>query len=316
MTLRWICALGLLLALPVRGQSSSPFFWKADPRASRLECLTPLGGWNLDGPAEITLRLTDPTDPRPPVDRSLDYWDRWQARRQEEETALRLRTLERFEGEPDLEAARREELIAWTRDRDSEQGPVSPAELSFTTRWLKASGEAHRELEAAEASRQRTFQAWCNGEALSWELEVNREQHFTVNAVQGENRLEILDPATGQRLVRSWWWGGRSPRLRVVSRELGVRWPSWSLEVLEPGGKLASGLRDFEKSHPPSGTYTLRWDAGAASRWWSPEDAHPRSVQVDVILDGGTDRERSWRFESLILPGTGSVLIGSFDVED
>jgi hypothetical protein len=39
-------------------------------------------------------------------------------------------------------------------------------------------------------------------------------------------------------------------------------------------------------------------------------------MQVDIILDGGTDRERRWRFESLVMPGSGSVVLGSFDVDD
>ncbi len=312
----FFCALGLLLALPLRGQASSPHFWKADPHNSRLELLAPLGGWHTAGPGEISVKLIDPTDPRPPGDPGLDYWDRWQARRMEEAAALNLRTLERFEGEPGLEGPRREQILAWLRDRDSEAGPVSAAELSFAARWLKAEGEARMELEAASRSRRRTLLAWFNGEALIWELEVNREHSLSLSPIQGENRLEILDPATDQHLVRTWWCGRRGPRLRVLAREQGVRWPSWNLDVLEPSGKLASGVRDFEKTHPSPGTYTLRWDAGAASRWWSPEDAAPRRVEVDVILDGGTDQERRWRFESLILPGAGSVLIGSFDVED
>lgn len=309
------CAFGLFQALPLWSQASSPFFWKADPRNGRVEFLTPLGGWNTAGPGEVSVKLVDPTDPRPPVDRSLDYWDRWEARRKDESAALRQRMIECFEGPPGLEKARCEEIITWLRDRESEVAPVSAAELSFAARWLKAEGEARREAEAAASSHTRSIQAWCNGEALVWELELNREQHFSVNSIQGENRLEILDPATGERQVRTWWCGGRGPRLRVVPRELGVRWSSWNLEVLEPGGKLASGVQNFEKTHPSSGTYTLRWNAGAASRWWSPEDANPRTVAVDVILDGGTDQERRWRFETLILPGTGSVLIGSFDVE-
>jgi hypothetical protein len=102
----------------------------------------------------------------------------------------------------------------------------------------------------------------------------------------------------------------------VVTQELGQRWSSWNLEVLEPGGKLATHLKEFKKSNPPPGTYTLQWNAGTPSPWWSPEDANPRSVQVEVTLDGGTDQERRWRIESLILPGSGTVLLGSFDVEN
>jgi hypothetical protein len=280
-----------------------------------VEILTILGGWAETGPAGIRVQWTDPTDPRPPVDRSLDYWDRWQARHQTEKEALRLRAWECFEGEPGIEAARREALIAWAEDRESEADPTTPAELAFTRRWLKASAQARRELEAAEVSRERTAQVWFNGEAMHWELEVNRERTFEVKPVQGENRLELLDPATGERTVRTWWCGSRAPRLRVVAREPGQRWPSWNLAVLEPGGELASDLQDFERTHPAPGTYTLRWNARTPSPWWSLEDASPRIVQADVTLDGGTDRERRWHFESLVLPGSGTVVLGSFDVE-
>lgn len=310
------CCLCVFLALPSWGQASSHLFWKADPARSRLEILTPLGGWDTGGPSEIRVRLADATDPRPPADPSLDYWERWEIRRNAEAAAIRLRILERLGGESQPLPPRRDEIVAWLRDRESEKGPASPSELAFAAKWLKAERETREEMEAAEKSREREFSAWFNGEAMAWELELNRERRFTLNPVQGENRLEILDPATGRRTVRTWWFGGRGPRLRVVARETGTRWSASSLQVLEPGGRLASGIQDFEKTHPASGTYTLRWDAGAASTWWSPEDANPRRVQVDVILDGGTDRERRWRFESLALPGTGPVLIGSFDVED
>jgi hypothetical protein len=258
----------------------------------------------------------DPTDPRPPADSSLDSWERWQAQREAEREALRLRTLERFEGEPGIPEGRRSEILAWIRDGEGGRAPVTSAELSFTARWKRAEGEARRELEAAQRSRERRVPAWFNGEALEWELEVNRECSFTVSPIQGENRLEILDPATGARQVRTWWCGAKGARLRVTARERGVRWPSWSLEVLEPGGKLSTGLQEFQRTHPSPGTHSLRWNAGTPSRWWSAEDACPRTVDVDVILDGGTDRERRWRFETLILPGTGSTLMGSFDVED
>ena len=316
MQLPWIWALGLLLALPCRGQASSPFFWKADPTQGRLEILTPLGGWSGSGPAEIRVKWLDATDPRPPGDLGLDSWERWQAQREKEREALRLRAQERFEGEPGIPVGRRREILAWLRDREEGRGPVSGAELSFASRWMKAEGEARRELEAAQRSRERRVPAWFNGEALEWELEVNRESTLSLAPIQGENRLEILDPATGLRQVRTWWCGAKGPRLRVSVREEGVRWPSGSLEVMEPGGKLSTGLQEFQRTHPVPGTHTLRWNAGLPSPWWSPEDACPRRVTVDVILEGGTDRERRWRFESLILPGAGSVLIGSFDIED
>jgi len=312
-----LCALCGLLALPMAGQESAFPFWKPDPARWKLALLTPLGGWATEGPSEIRLKLEDPSDPRSPRDLALDYWEAWQKEREARARALRLRVEELLGDEPEaLWQAEVEDADGWRGDSDAEEEADPSADLALLAKRLKAERQAKEELNAAEASRHRTLKVWCNGEALEWQVELNRPEAFEIHVVQGENRLEILEPRTGLREVRSWWCGERSPRLRVVARELGVRWASWNLEVMEPGGTLASGLRDFQKSHPASGTYSLRWDAGAASRWWSPEDAHPRVVEVDVILDGGTNRERRWRFESLVLPGTGAVLIGSFDVED
>ncbi len=65
---RWM--LFLPLFLPAWGQPA-PEFWKPAPRSSHLEILSPLGGWQTAGTAEIRLKLTDPTDPRPPLDSNL-----------------------------------------------------------------------------------------------------------------------------------------------------------------------------------------------------------------------------------------------------
>jgi len=38
-------------------------------------------------------------------------------------------------------------------------------------------------------------------------------------------------------------------------------------------------------------------------------------VTVEVALDPGTDRERRWRLNRLILPGSPPAILGTFDVE-
>jgi hypothetical protein len=38
-------------------------------------------------------------------------------------------------------------------------------------------------------------------------------------------------------------------------------------------------------------------------------------VRVEAVLDGGTDQERRWTFERLILPGAGGIVLGTFDVD-
>jgi len=311
-----LCALCGIGTLPMMAQEPSSYFWKPDPQKWRLELLTPLGGWSREGVSEIRVQLMDPTEVRPAKELSLDYWERWQKEREARARAIRQRVEELLAGEP--EARWQPETIGgegWSKDPDEEE--AAPTEdLSLLAKRLKAERQAREELRAVEEARRQNLKVWFNGEALVWPLELNRQESFEIRTVQGENRLEILEPESGLREVRTWWCESRAPRLRVIAREPGARWTSSNLEVLEPGGKLASGVQDFEKSHPASGTYTLRWNAGAFSRWWSPEDAQPRTVEVNVILDGGTDRERRWRFESLVLPGTGAVLIGSFDVED
>ena len=94
-----------------------------------------------------------------------------------------------------------------------------------------------------------------------------------------------------------------------------------SLVLLEPGGELAvqgrrtagGGLMDWDSGYthasPQPGTYTLRWSGG-----W--RGSPPHAVVVEAVLDGGTDRERRWRFEQLVLPGAGTVTLGTLDVED
>jgi hypothetical protein len=307
-----LCA--LFGILPLSGQDPFYPFWKPDPKRWRLEVLTPLGGWSSAGPSEIQLRLVDSSDPRPPRDPALEYWEAWQREREARTRALRLRTQELLADTPEAQW----QPEAGEEQMEEEEGleASTTSNLSILLLRLRAERQAEEELDRAEDMRRPSLKVWCNGEAMDWRLSLNRLESFSITPVQGENRIELLEPVTGQRLVRTWWCEGRNPRLRVVARELDTRWSSWNLEVLEPGGKRAAGLQDFEKSHPASGTYTLRWDAGEPSEWWSPEDARPRIVQVDVILDGGKDRERRWRFEPLVLPGTGPVVIGSFDVED
>ena len=225
---RWM--LFLPLFLPAWGQPA-PEFWKPAPRSSHLEILSPLGGWQTAGTAEIRLKLTDPTDPRPPLDSNLEYWERWQARWKAEEKALQDRIQEIMAQNLRPEPPARARLLAWIQGDPKGGAPVSADEITFIADWLKAREEAQGELNDAKGSREHSLLAFFNGEVQLWDLELNRERTFKLELIQGENRLEILDPSTGQSQLRTWWCEGSSPRLQVFARELGA-----SLDFLGPPG--------------------------------------------------------------------------------
>jgi len=74
----------------------------------------------------------------------------------------------------------------------------------------------------------------------------------------------------------------------------------------------------FHRATPAPGTYTVAWGGYQATYhdWWRPEEGRPVQVEVDVLLNGGTDRERRFRFTRLCLPGGGEVILGTFNVEN
>jgi hypothetical protein len=232
----------------------------------------------------LRIKLVDPKDPSPPKDE-----------------ARRWNDYEDYEGgyEPDYE---------------------SRTEDTRTAAQLRQE-RLEREAEAArQAWRQRTLKVWFNGAALTWATRVGTTLSMELTAQNGENRLEILEPDSGLKVVRSWWVSTARTRLRVVSIQANDEYTGGNLQVQEPDGALAEGGRrtasggmlrwsgEYTHDTPPPGTYTLRWTNG-----W--RGGKPTRLRVEAVLDGGTDQERRWTWERLILPGAGPVTLGTFDVE-
>lgn len=260
---------------------SAPVAYVPDPRQWRLEVAPDLGGWSSDRTVNLRLKLVDPKDPQPP----------------------------------------RDEARHGNEDEDGDRGGDDPgAEDTRTAEQLKQA-RLEREAETArQAWRQRTLKVWFNGATLVWSTRVGTTLNTQVTAQNGENRLEILEPDSGLRVVRSWWVSAARTRLRVLSLQAEGEYVGGSLQVQEPDGALAEGGRrtasggmlrwsgEYTHATPPPGTYTLRWVGG-----W--RGGKPAQVRVEAVLDGGTDQERHWTWEQLILPGAGPVTLGTFDVE-
>ncbi|GLH66464.1 hypothetical protein [Geothrix edaphica] len=251
-----------------------------DLKQWRLEVAPALGGWSGDRTVNLRIKLVDPRDPNPPKDQA-------QPRFFDDE--------EGGEDEPRTEDTRTAEQLRQER--------------------------LAREAEAARnAWRSRSLQVWFNGATLRWQASVGTTLHTELTAQNGENRLEILEPDSGLKVVRSWWVSTARTRLRVVSVQVGEEYASGSLQVQEPDGALAQGGRrtpsggmlrwsgEYTHETPPPGTYTLKWISG-----W--RGGRPARVRLEALLDGGTDQERRWIWERLILPGAGPVTLGTFDVE-
>lgn len=254
----------------------------------RLELRSAPGGWVTGLRQQVEFRLVDPDDPSPPPEPGAG---------------------------PDPYS-------------DAEAWRPAPA---LTPAQERAERE-RREAEAkANAWRQRTVRVWLNGDPADAEyVSVNTTGTFWVESRNGENRLELLEPDSGARAGASWWASTTQDRLEVTPVQDG-RWswrhpwslepasgrPNGDLQVLEPDGALAnyrttpSGGRSSWSGYvhpaPPPGAYTVRW---VPSAW-----AEPQVVTVEVVLDRGTDRERRWRFNRLILPGSPPATLGTFDVD-
>jgi hypothetical protein len=151
---------------------------------------------------------------------------------------------------------------------------------------------------------------------------VGSTAYYSLASQNGENRLEIWEPDSGKRLVRSWWTSASRTRLRINQvRSSDDEWGTGNLEILEPNGDLATHGRrttsggtltwsnEYLHPTPAPGTYTLRWTGGYRG-------GKPFRVIVEGLLDGGTDTERRWRFERLLLPGAGPATLGTIDVEN
>jgi hypothetical protein len=247
----------------------------------RLELAPDLGGWSSDRTVNLRIKLVDPKDPNPP----------------------------------------KEEARRWNESDDGDEGGVDPeAEDTRTAAQLRQE-RLQREAEVArQAWRQRTLKVWFNGATLTWSTRVGTTLVTQVTAQNGENRLEILEPDSGLKVVRSWWVSTARTRLRVVSIQANDEYTGGALQVQEPDGSLAQGGRrtpsggvlrwsgEYTHDTPPPGTYTLKWTAG-----W--RGGKPARIRVEAVLDGGTDQEHRWTWERLILPGGGPVILGTFDVE-
>lgn len=197
---------------------------------------------------------------------------------------------------------------------------VEPPEMSAE----ELRQERLREEETAKrtAWRDRGMLVWFNGTTTQLSVRVGYSSHYSAVSQNGENRLEIWEPDSGKRIVRSWWTSASRSRLMIHQvRAIDDEGGSGSLEILEPNGDLASrGKRttsggslgwsnEYLHPTPAQGTYTLRWTGGYRG-------GKPFRLVVEAILDGGTDSEHRWRFERLLLPGAGPATLGTLDVEN
>jgi len=302
----------ILLLCPARGQS--PVFWSPAPDEGRLELPDSLGGWAGNGPDRVTLRIRADADPRPRKDPGEEWWESYQRRRREREEAILQRVKLRMPGEAEADWTLLP-LVAW-QEEPAIPEPVPAArrrEVAFLARYAQVRRQVEEELERAEAARSRILRVWFNGRPSDLRAELNEDRHIYLEPRAGENRLEVLDPATGRREVRTWWSGAAAaPRLQVRADG------DADFKVLEPDGRLSRLSSQFLRANPAPGTYTVFWSGYEASghTWWRPEEAAPLTVSVEVTLDAGTDRERRVRLGQLCLPGTGERVLGTFDVED
>jgi len=252
-----------------------------DLKLWRLELGPDLGGWSSERTVNLRIKLVDPKDPSPPKD---------------------------------------EPGPRYGYDEEDEGGYDPGAEDTRTAAELRQA-RLEREAEALrQAWRQRTLKVWFNGSTLTWSTRVGTTLNTELTAQNGENRLEILEPDSGLKVVRSWWVSTARTRLRVVSIQANDEYTGGSLQVLEPDGAIAEGGRrtasggmlrwsgEYTHDTPPPGTYTLKWTGGYRG-------GKPARIRVEAVLDGGTDQERRWTWERLILPGAGTATLGTFDVE-
>lgn len=268
-----------------KGKVPPPGSYLPDLKQWRMELSPDLGGWSSDRTVNLRIKLVDPKDPNPPKD---------EARR-------------------------------WNDYEGGEEGGYEPGSEDSggekrTAEQLRQA-RLEREAEAArQAWRQRTLKGWFNGSTLTWSTRVGFTLSVEITAQNGENRLEILEPDSGLKVVRTWWVSTARTRLRVVSIQANDEYTGGGLQVMEPDGAVAEGGRrtasggmlrwsgEYTHDTPPPGTYTLKWTNGYRG-------GKPARIRVEAVLDGGTDQERRWTWERLILPGAGPATLGTFDVE-
>ena len=272
----------LPLAAALSLAAAPPAPYSPDLSKWRLEITPALGGWITAPAVNLRIKLVDPRDPDPPREEDQDF------------------APEMDEGEPEEDAA-----------------DLTPA-AALAQR--KARERAQAEEQLRNGWRQRQLRIWFNGSERVVQARVGYSFSDTFDCQDGENRLEVQEPDSGLRVVRTWWASAARMRLQIAQVEASEGNWSGNLEVMEPNGDVGGSWRKtpsggvggwnrYTHANPPAGTYTLRWTA-------IPRYANPCTVMVEVLLDGGTERERRWRFSRLLLPGTGSVTLGTLDVED
>jgi len=262
----------------------TPAVYQPDLTQWRLEITPDLGGWTLEGKQELRIKLVDPKDPNPPQE---------EARRSYED--------DYYEGDG---------------------GEGGDLDSDKTAEQLKQERLVREAESRNNAWRSRNLQVWLNGDTTELNVRVGYATMFQAESQNGENRLEIWEKDSGKRVVRTWWANGSKARLRIHPlSKAEEEWNSGHLEILEPNGDLASQGRrtnsggtlswsgEYLHPTPAMGTYTLRWTGGYRG-------AKPFKVTLEAILDGGTEQERRWVFERLILPGAGPVTLGTLDVEN
>jgi len=202
---------------------------------------------------------------------------------------------------------------------EEEEAPENETREQRQARWA-AQRLRYEAFQRRNAWRDRALVLWFNGQERRIFLRVGTPWEERLECQGGENRLELLEPDSGLRAVRTWWAAAANTRFTVHQVRVSEEGPGGALEVIEPDGQVAasfrrtpSGGRAYDTSYthprPPAGTYTLRW----TGIW---RGARPGTVTLEAVLDAGTERERRWRFEKLLLPGAGPAVLGTVDVED
>ena len=288
---------GLLAQAPKAGG------YQPDPKQWKLFLLSPMGGWTTNKSLDLTVKVVDPKDPKPPKEGG--------ARVDED-----LQTGDDEDGPAYYEGLKKGEEESWSD-------------------FMARVNEARQQ----NLWRGRKLEVYFNGVKQVREVRVGYKTSLHFELQDGENRLELRQPDSGKYAVRTIFATNSRDRLvvRLVEEERGPNFYYWwwgGLQVVEPdstesigGEPTPSGGKNHGTSYthlsPLSGTFTVRWydtragvDGYGYDGYYEQSEVKPQKVVAEVILDGGTDREKRWRFERLVMPGTKRVTLGSFDVED
>lgn len=302
----------LAMAAALAFAEGEPLLWRPAPAEGRLEVTLP-GGWTGTRVHAVRVTVVVDGDPRPATPPHLTGWEAWVERRKAWQAAVTARTRALLPGATPAQWALLP-LLDWRGGTQAPTRRLQPGEAAFLARAAEAERQAEAELEQADRARVRTLRIWCNGRAHTVETQVNRPLRVALAPRAGENRLEILDLASGSREVRTWWQeGGAAPRLQVLADG------DTQFKVMAPSGKVGPAEWEHRHPSPAPGTYTVLWSGWEATSHgaeWGFQTNEPRVVTVEVLLDAGTDRERVQRFSRTCLPGEGEVVLGRFHVED